>query len=293
MLSKIITRVFQLVAAFLVGGLLSNAHAQHCEPDLRWLKHLCNLGLNEEVISLSECIKKSSANDTFKLVMADWLRKKGEISSAIGWYHTVQLPIFYRSKGLSLVRLNGIGHEEVKEILRRYPLTKSKEDSLFLEVSMVYHQICKQLNSHSPPFHLIDSLAIKLAIHESEFSEQIRNANASLMRLKYPNMTKATLLSIVPGLGKWYVGRKGEALASFLINSLFAVSTLELNHRLGITHVSTVTVGLAGLAFYWGGIIGTRRSVRSVWNRNKTMYEEKVNKLLDAQLDALLQPSTN
>lgn len=294
MLPQITRKLLILFVGLLFSnGLFNYSIAQHCEPNLKWLNHLNSLSLNQEVLALGQCASKSAASDTFKWVMADWLRQHGERKAAEEWLKEIHQPGLIRAKGLSLVRLNAVEKVEVWPLFERYSAKLNQADTQFVGVSLDYQEIIEQLNKRIKPQRSMDSMLRKLREDESSWARQMIETNNSLMRLHFPSMGKATVLSIVPGLGKWYVGRKGEALASLLVISLFTATTIELSHQMGFTHISTLTAGLGGLVFYWGGILGTRRSVRSVWNRNKTTYEEAINRLMDARLSALLQPNSS
>ena len=68
--------------------------------------------------------------------------------------------------------------------------------------------------------------------------------------------------ALIPGMGKMYLGKKGEAISSFLLTSIFAGLTYENYRRLGIQNGQTIIFGGIFSVVYigniWGSVIKTK-----------------------------------
>lgn len=103
-------------------------------------------------------------------------------------------------------------------------------------------------------------------IYESRFLEKQKSpALAGLMS------------AVIPGAGKWYAGRKDEAIASFATVGIFAGLTAECWIKKGPKDWRTIVFGTLGSLFYIGNIYGSYVSV-GIYNDN----------LRDAQTNAIV-----
>lgn len=76
-------------------------------------------------------------------------------------------------------------------------------------------------------------------------------------------LAAGALSAIIPGLGKLYAGRKGEAMTMFTANIIFAGFTLEAYYRTQTFKSPTFIVfGTLFSFFYTGNIIGSIHSAR-------------------------------
>ena len=73
--------------------------------------------------------------------------------------------------------------------------------------------------------------------------------------------------AVVPGAGKWYAGRKDEAIVSFLTVGVFAGLTAECWVKKGPKDWRTIVFGTLGSLFYIGNIYGSYVSV-GIYNDN-------------------------
>lgn len=82
----------------------------------------------------------------------------------------------------------------------------------------------------------------------------------------------AMFSAVIPGSGKYYAGRTGEAFSALLSVGFLSAMAIENYRHYGINHGRTyMTVGLAGI-FYIGNIWGSYYSVK----RTKNVFNEKV-----------------
>ncbi len=93
-------------------------------------------------------------------------------------------------------------------------------------------------------------------IYENRFNEKQKSpALAGLMS------------AVIPGAGKWYAGRKDEAVASFVTVGIFAGLTAECWIKKGPKDWRTIVFGTLGSLFYIGNIYGSYVSV-GIYNDN-------------------------
>jgi tetratricopeptide (TPR) repeat protein len=80
------------------------------------------------------------------------------------------------------------------------------------------------------------------------------------------------LSGIVPGAGKLYAGKKGEALASFLATTGLGLVTWENYHKKGPENYMTIISGTLFIVSYSAGIYGSALSIRI----SETKFKEDV-----------------
>jgi hypothetical protein len=73
--------------------------------------------------------------------------------------------------------------------------------------------------------------------------------------------------AVIPGAGKWYAGRKDEAIVSFATVGIFAGLTAECWVKKGPKDWRTIVFGTLGSLFYIGNIYGSYMSV-GIYNDN-------------------------
>lgn len=99
--------------------------------------------------------------------------------------------------------------------------------------------------------------------------------------INYPNYSPALAgiySSIVPGLGKWYIGYKYQAITAFASNALLAGQAVESLLKAGVKSPRfIITAGLFGV-FYTGNIIG---SITMTKKKKKDYFNQLDYELLD------------
>ncbi len=98
-----------------------------------------------------------------------------------------------------------------------------------------------------------------------------------------------TLSAVVPGLGKYYAGYRGQAISALLPTLFFALFTAESYYRMGmfktkpgIKIIPFIGFGGAFSVFYLGNIIGSAKSVKTFKTRNKKIIDNEI--LLDLHI---------
>jgi hypothetical protein len=87
--------------------------------------------------------------------------------------------------------------------------------------------------------------------------------------------------ALIPGSGYAYAGRKGAALAAFVINGLFIWTVAEAIDRKN--YAIAATAGVLGSGWYFGGIRGSAASVRE---RNHRARQATADAAVQAGADA-------
>jgi TM2 domain-containing membrane protein YozV len=111
-------------------------------------------------------------------------------------------------------------------------------------------------------------------------STQWSNMNQIITELENHKAKKpwlAGLMSaVVPGSGKFYAGKKGEGVASFIGTVSFGLVAWENYRKLGIKHPKTIIFGSIFAATYVSNIYGSVVSVR--------IYETEYNHAIHNQI---------
>lgn len=92
------------------------------------------------------------------------------------------------------------------------------------------------------------------------------------------------LSAIIPGLGKFYAGRKGEALSSFTANFIFGAMTLESYYRTkNFKNPMFIFFGLTFSVFYTGSIIGSYHTTK----KQNISKQKQINNEILAQMHSV------
>jgi TM2 domain-containing membrane protein YozV len=86
----------------------------------------------------------------------------------------------------------------------------------------------------------------------------------------------ALLSAVVPGAGKFYAGRKGQAVSSFISTVGFGLIAWENYRKLGPTHAKTIVFGTAFAANYAPSIYGSAMAVKVKENDYKNVMHQQV-----------------
>lgn len=99
----------------------------------------------------------------------------------------------------------------------------------------------------------------------------LKDLNTILIKSQSKKRLIAGMASLVPGLGKLYIGRNMDALASFVNVSMLSGLSLASYSHLGLHPVTYITAGMT-VGFYIAGIVGTQASMKT----NRRMAHQKL-----------------
>jgi hypothetical protein len=107
----------------------------------------------------------------------------------------------------------------------------------------------------------------------TESSDNLKKISYDLRNHKRKSPLVAGLLSgVIPGSGKFYAGKRGEAVSSFIATTALGVITLENYRNSGIKSLNTIAFATAFAFSYTANIYGAVLSV----NILETEYRENV-----------------
>jgi hypothetical protein len=173
--------------------------------------------------------------------------------------------------------------------------------SSFNQIFIGQYEVSKQTNDSikhllyiKHPLFSINQYGLALLERKMEEAEKIRKENQldttskdvlinlvqihdEIMCEKQKSPLIAGLLStVVPGLGKYYAGRKGEAYSAFLLNLVMGGVLYENIRKNGISHPQTILYGSIFSVFYVGNIWGSAVSVNIKRNENKKIINDEI-----------------
>lgn len=86
----------------------------------------------------------------------------------------------------------------------------------------------------------------------------------------------AVLSALVPGAGKFYAGRKGNGLYSFLITSLLGAQTYEAYRKDGLNSARFIIYGTLFTSFYIGNVWGSAVAVKMVQTEKRDAIHSQI-----------------
>lgn len=154
---------------------------------------------------------------------------------------------------------------------KKESLALSKFDDFCADTALVYRPVLNTMKAGNylllRKFEKFDSLCNTFRYDDFRLTnEQMRLKELSLRAKKdyKKSPIKAALLSsVVPGLGKFYAGKKGAAIASFATTTALGLMVVETYYRTkNIKSPQVITFGTLFTFFYVGNIFGSYFSVQ-------------------------------
>jgi hypothetical protein len=103
-------------------------------------------------------------------------------------------------------------------------------------------------------------------------------------------VTAGFLSALVPGLGKYYAGRKGAAVAALLTNGFLAVIAAESAYRSGFRSPQFITFSGLLAIFYTGNIVGSVHSVKQQQRTNNGRFDNEILGTVHQSVDRVYNP---
>jgi hypothetical protein len=233
-------------------------------PDFRFITHLTENNKNREALYL--LAQPPSFNpDTLNYLkgMNYYLLKRTD--SAALYLGAVSPGSSFYTKAHFFTAVNLLYSKKYKETLAGF--STLNEDTL-----QKYQQLIALIEAGSylllRDYSRFDSVSAGFLYNDYRYA----NEQASFIELrkeafrtkkKSPFLAGA-LSAVVPGLGKFYAGKRGAAAAAFAINAVLAASTLEMYYRSdqNLTSPQVIAFGTLFSFFYAGNIAGSVFSVK-------------------------------
>jgi len=161
----------------------------------------------------------------------------------------------------------------------RYDILKINVDSSSVFSQQKKLQLCgiALLNRN---IKTADSLSASFDYASHLYSEEqtslVRLSNEAKKINKKTPFKAAMLSALVPGLGKYYAGRRGQAVATFFSTLGLAALAGENLYRGGVTSPQFIITGSIFSVFYFGNIVGSAYSVKMVKKKNKDLADHEI-----------------
>lgn len=165
--------------------------------------------------------------------------------------------------------------------VRKYDEASNNIINVNLDSSLVFNQ-CKILqlagiNLLNGKTLRADSLIQQFDYAGYIYSNEQKSVKEMATQMKQVNKKtplKAALLSaVVPGLGKFYAGKKGQALVTMFSTIGIGLLAFENYYRGGVKSPQFIVSGTVFTIFYFGNIVGSAYSVKSVKRKNKLLRD--------------------
>jgi hypothetical protein len=254
--------------------------------ELKFIEHLINSKEHNDALFLLKDIHKKFPENYFTQQIKDslnylaaWsLYNQKKLDSSIVYFEKVSIssPVYFKSKFYETFEWIYLRNPEKAE--KSIGKIDVKNDSLFLELAKMDLSICALLKKD---FKKFDSISNTFSYNNVQFSEEQKELieyKKQLQKVKHKSpLVAAGLSALVPGLGKYYAGYKGQAMAAFLPSAIFGVVAAENLYRRGPRDVQFILFASIFSIFYTGNIWGSAISVRTY---REQQYNEIYNNIM-------------
>lgn len=262
--------IFLLVSIF-----PGNAKAQDQSPcDLRFLKYLIVREQYREALFLidsSDCIF-SSSYDTLNYYKGWSLYSLKQLEKSGSYFLKVSKSSVYYPESRLFAAYNYAhsgNYNLAMNILNEFDSHDEKLAALKNFVTSGIYLLENDTSGYVKSSILVD----KRYYEFTESYENIRNVyyDMKMHRMKSP-LLAGSLSAIIPGAGKFYSGRKAEAVSAFLASAGLGFVTWESARKTGYDSFRTILSGSVFAIFYVSNIYGAVVSARVV----ETEYQNNV-----------------
>ena len=275
-----VTDLFRNVKVFCIFIILTFFYRVNSQNitfcDLKFINHLLRTGYFEEALFLLDSADCSS------------LQSNDSVNYLRGWsYFSLNMPV---SSSESLLKIRpssslypkshfyaAFNYAQTGNIIKAIDVLEKIEVSTCNQISLKSFEIAgmQLLQGNLPAF---DDWFDKNAGNVPEISEsaiRLMKVSSEIKNHKGKSPFLAGLLSgIIPGSGKLYAGKKGEAIATFISTAGIGLVTWENYRKRGIKNFNTIAFGTIFAISYMANIYGSAFSVTVIENE----YKENVKK---------------
>ncbi len=270
---NILTVKLSILLLFL--SLTTPSFSQDSTPcDLKFVFHLVDAGDLEEAIFLLDSTNCYSAPSSDSLnYLRGWslYSLKRLVPSSESLLKVKPESEFYlKSHFFASYNYTYTGYtDKALEALSKIEFNSEKLSSLRnFELSGIY-----LLQGRRDKFEEYLSLTNKTYYEISESAGNLQKISADLYKHKVKSPLVAGLLSsVIPGSGKFYAGKRGEAISAFIASAGLGLVTWENYHKSGLKSFGTIAFGSAFLFSYTANIYGAVMTVHIA----ETEYKENV-----------------
>jgi hypothetical protein len=252
------TRLFSFIV--LICAWLSNT--AQVNPDFVFLQHLAENRKYNDAVYLLHLEKTKLGSDTVNYLLGYNQHFLKHPDSAGFYFDKVPVSSAFITpskflQSLSLLYLKSGNTYKVLDNLNKDTLTKYRQ----------LYYLCKGANLLiDRNYKGFDSVTAGFTYDDYNYTVQEKNLvdlrNKLLKQKRKSPVLAAGLSALVPGLGKFYAGKKGAALSAFFINLVLGGITYESYYRSGYKSPQFIGFGALFSFFYVGNIMGSAFSIK-------------------------------
>jgi TM2 domain-containing membrane protein YozV len=241
-------------------NVLVSGFSQRANPHYQFIEHLLASNRNKEAIALLQFEKGRFSGDTLNFLIGynqHYLRRP---DSATYYLQNVRSTsaLYVRARAYEL--LNRMYAKDYASLNNQHNSVLASGDQQVFYMLDAARMLLKR--DHAA----FDSVAVLFRFDDHKYSAEQQNLvqiRKQMVERKQKSPYVAGLLSAaVPGLGKFYAGKKGAALAAFASNIVLAGFALESYYRGGPKSPQFIVFGTIFTFFYTGNIFGSVYSVK-------------------------------
>lgn len=273
-------RFVSILFCFLISSVLLAAQQRGFEEEMRFANYLIGKSLYPEAIDVLSGMDTTGMSpeqkDVFFYTMgwAAYQFKQLELAEVSLMKVSAQSEEFRKSRAFAAYTLAHRGHYTRAEAIYR---TVPAQDSVEAELIRMQHAGLALLQKK---YQRYDSLRKGFTYSSYLFQQEEAKLDkfySEMLAHKNKSPFLAGLYSaVIPGAGKWYAGKKKQAIAAFLpVASLGAVA-YEAYRKGGVKSARFIVFGSIFSLFYIGNIWGSALSVNVERNEFNREYENKI-----------------
>ncbi len=265
-----------LIILLVVLSATMNAQFFETQDNIKLLNYLAtNKKLNQALYLSEQLINDTTFNnnDSVNFLRGYCFYQLKQFDSACYYFNKVNNIDTIYIKSRFFYALNSLYNNRPKDAEKSILQIKTKEQhlqelqKLYISGLLLYerklNEFNKQFNDLSHPTYYIANEVNRINKLHTEYAAW-----------RPKSAIRASIYSaILPGLGKWYCNKRGQAIASFLTTTILSLIAAENISKNGWLHYSSILTGSAAATFYIGNIYGAYYQAKDV---NKK-YEQQVN----------------
>jgi hypothetical protein len=269
-----------LLLAFFSG--LSHLQAQQFDfsRELRFAQYLLDKDAGKEAIHVLEqmdTVQLSTAEKDSLFYMLGWASYSGKkLDAAIGWLLKVSpgFPQFRKARFFAAYCQAFLGRTDTAiVVLKQLPLPDSVQNELR---NLQLAGIALLKRDYSDWLALRGQFTYSSYIFTKE-ERRMGHYYDMLSGFRHRSPLLAGLYSaMIPGLGKFYAGKKKQAIAAFLPVISLAALTYEAYRKAGVKSARFIGFGALFSVFYIGNIWGSTLAVKIRRNEFNREYDNKI-----------------
>ena len=235
----------------------------------------------DELFEFSNYLVENDLHDDNLLLLNSYI-EANPIKDSVTYYRLKAFSFYKSNLADSAVKNLALMDNQKPDLLNRYIKLRERQavrDSVYLECDPDLYPISFDLLKAELLINRnFDLYGLYFYQRSHGSSIKFDDYFESYLKVEKKSPVLAGLLSaVVPGLGKFYAGKNGEAVSSFTSNAILGFQFWEHQRTLGFKSFRTMTFAALFAAFYLGNIYGSAVSVKVLQTQN---YEKLDNNIM-------------